>query len=147
MWITIVVIIVIIIIIIYFFNKQHNNEIVISSNNEELNLVEDRLKEIAQEYNSSILFTLKKGIQSYTENKKHIHLCMSGKDGKIYDINILMRVGLHELAHVLCKDVLGKDDDPHTENWKNIFISLLEKAKNKGWYDPNKPMIENYCPA
>jgi hypothetical protein len=78
--------------------------------------------------------------ESYTINKKIIHLCTKEpRSGKYYDKNTLMFVVLHELAHVIC------DDIGHTENFLIINNALLNHAINHGFYDSSKPFIENYC--
>ena len=78
--------------------------------------------------------------ESYTINKKVIHLCTKNpQNGKYYDKNTLMFVVLHELAHVLCSDV------GHTENFTNINYALLNHAIKHGLYDPTKPFVKNYC--
>jgi hypothetical protein len=78
--------------------------------------------------------------ESYTINKKVIHLCTKNpKNGHYYDKNTLMFVVLHELAHVLCNDV------GHTETFSVINQSLLDHAVKCGFYDPSKPFVKNYC--
>ena len=78
--------------------------------------------------------------ESYTINKKVIHLCTKDpQNGKYYDKNTLMFVVLHELAHVLCRDV------GHTENFAVINYALLDHAIKHGFYDPTKPFVKNYC--
>ena len=78
--------------------------------------------------------------ESYTINKKVIHLCTKDpKNGKYYDKNTLMFVVLHELAHVLCNDV------GHTDNFSIINQALLNHAYKHGFYDPSKPFVKNYC--
>jgi hypothetical protein len=78
--------------------------------------------------------------ESYTINKKIIHLCTKEpRSGKYYDKNTLMFVVLHELAHVIC------DDIGHTDTFSIINKALLNHAINHGFYDPSKPFIENYC--
>jgi Zn-dependent peptidase ImmA (M78 family) len=78
--------------------------------------------------------------QSYTINKKIIHLCTKDpRNGKTYDKNTLMFVVLHELAHVLCPDV------GHTDTFSRINNALLQHAVKYGFYDPSKPFVENYC--
>lgn len=78
--------------------------------------------------------------ESYTINKKVIHLCTKDpRNGKYYDKNTLMFVVLHELAHVICKDV------GHTNNFSIINQALIDHAIKHGFYDPSKPFIKNYC--
>ena len=52
---------------------------------------------------------------------------------------MLIYVLLHELAHVKC------DEIGHTEKFKTIFKSLLQKAELAGIYNPYQPPIDNYC--
>ena len=77
--------------------------------------------------------------KSFTINKKTIYLCIKDENGRYYNENMLVYVLLHELAHVICNEI------GHTEKYKTIFKSLLDKASLHGLYDPNKPPIENYC--
>ena len=61
---------------------------------------------------------------SYTVNKgDEIALCLrSKKNGKLHDLNLVMYVVIHELAHVACPEI------DHTELFKKIFIFLLQIA-------------------
>jgi hypothetical protein len=61
---------------------------------------------------------------SYTVNKgEEIALCLrSKKNEKLHDLNLIMYVVLHELAHVACPEV------DHTELFKKIFVFLLKIA-------------------
>jgi hypothetical protein len=78
--------------------------------------------------------------ESYTINKKVIHLCAKDpRNGRYYDKNTLMFVVLHELAHVLCSDV------GHTDSFSVINQALLDHAVKCGFYDPSKPFVKNYC--
>lgn len=77
--------------------------------------------------------------KSFTINKKHVYICSKDESGQYYDDNMLTYVILHELAHVLCDEV------GHTEKYKQIFRSLLERAHKAGLYDPSKPPLDNYC--
>ena len=61
---------------------------------------------------------------SFTVNKgEEIALCLRSKvTGELHDINLIMYVVLHELAHVACPEV------DHTDLFKKIFIFFLEVA-------------------
>jgi len=61
---------------------------------------------------------------SYTVNKgEEIALCLRSKEtGKLHDLNIILYVTIHELAHVACPEV------DHTPLFKKIFIFLLGVA-------------------
>ena len=82
---------------------------------------------------------IKKGEKSYTINKQKIYLCLTDKDGKYYDENMLTYVLLHEFAHVLC------DEQHHTDKFYRIFDDLLDRATAAGVYDPSKPIVKDYC--
>ena len=59
---------------------------------------------------------------SYTINKgQEIVLCIRSKiDDGFHDINLIMYVVLHELAHIACPEI------GHTKLFKKIFIFLLK---------------------
>lgn len=96
----------------------------------------NRLMPVFPEMNKVILL---KGKKSYTINKKRIHLCLTDKNGKYYDINMLTYVTLHELAHVTC------DEIGHTEKFHKIFNEILAKATKHQVYDPKKAITKDYC--
>jgi Zn-dependent peptidase ImmA (M78 family) len=78
--------------------------------------------------------------ESYTINKQVIHLCTKDPgSGKHYDKNTLMFVVLHELAHVICEEV------GHTDAFSMTNQALLDYAIKRGYYDPTKPFVKNYC--
>lgn len=80
-----------------------------------------------------------RGSKSYTLNKEKVYLCLYDENKKYYPMNMLMYVALHELAHCLCKEV------GHTTKFFEIFRELLQKAEEKGVYNPDIPPIDNYC--
>jgi hypothetical protein len=84
-------------------------------------------------------FNLYKGTQSYTINKQKIYLCLKDENGEYYNINTLIFVTLHEIAHVICVEI------GHTELFDNIFNALLQRASKLNLYDPTKPITQNYC--
>ena len=69
---------------------------------------------------------------SYTVNKgEKMVFCIREKESKkLHDLNLLMYVSLHELAHVGCKSI------GHNEEFKRNFKFLLEVAKKIGIYKP-----------
>lgn len=79
------------------------------------------------------------GKKSYTINKKKVYLCMKDEDDQYYSRNILAYVLIHEISHAICKEV------GHTDKFYDIFNQMLKKAEMLGLYDPNIPMINNYC--
>jgi hypothetical protein len=83
---------------------------------------------------------------SYSVNKgEQIIFCLRSRDintkNKLHDLNLLMYVVLHEMAHVACPEY------GHTELFKKIFAFLTTEAINLGLYkkiDFNKNNKE-YC--
>jgi hypothetical protein len=87
--------------------------------------------------------TFRASNESFTEDKKYVFLCLKDKNGNYYDYNMLMYVSLHELAHAFSHSV----DEEHTsDEFKNNFKILLDKAHKLYLYDPTKPLNYDYCP-
>lgn len=83
--------------------------------------------------------TLYKGKKSYTINKQKVFLCLRDENKEYYDINMLTYVLLHEISHVICDEV------GHTDKFHEIFDAVLEEAVKLKVYDPNIPIIQDYC--
>lgn len=85
---------------------------------------------------------LRTGDSAYTENKEVITLCLVNPDtGKYYDLNTIMYVSLHELAHVITRE----GEEEHGEVFKKNFADLLRKGADIGIYNPRKPIPATYC--
>jgi len=86
---------------------------------------------------------------AYTINKKTIYICLQDSNtGQTYSINSLMYVTLHELAHILTRELeydANGNIDEHGPNFKKNFYTLIEQAKTKGVYDPSLPLPQSYC--
>ena len=83
---------------------------------------------------------LRIGDSAYTENKEVITLCLTDPDtNQYYDINTIMYVALHELAHVV------SSNQGHGDEFKKNFADLLKKGAELGIYDPKKPIPAQYC--
>jgi len=82
--------------------------------------------------------TVTKASSSYTINKKHMHLCLRDENGEYFNKNMLLYVAIHELAHVVC------DEIGHTPKFHRIMDKLLDRAVEKGLYDPNIPPVADY---
>lgn len=81
------------------------------------------------------------GNKSYTLNKKDTYICLKDKKTKkYYDMQILLYVALHEIAHSINTENVG-----HTKEWSDIFEELLEYASDVGVYDPSVDVPLNYC--
>lgn len=80
---------------------------------------------------------------SYTVNKgQEIYLCLRSKNtGQLHDINLIMYVTIHELAHVACPEI------DHTELFKKIFKFLLKISIILGIYENAnyEDFPEEYC--
>lgn len=80
---------------------------------------------------------------SYSVNKgEQIVFCLRSKyNNQLHDINLLMYVALHELAHIGCKSY------GHTDEFKNIFAFLISVSTELNIYQKidfkNKPI--EYC--
>jgi hypothetical protein len=81
-----------------------------------------------------------KGNKSYTINKEKVFLCLKDKNNNYYDMNTLIFVTLHEISHALC------DEIGHTTKFNKIFDELIKKASEMKIYDPNTPIVQDYCP-
>lgn len=83
---------------------------------------------------------LKAGDSSYTENKSMICICTHDpKTKKQYAHDILLYVTLHELTHMVCRDY------GHGSEFQANFGTILRAAVEKGIYDPNTVIPQDYC--
>ena len=81
------------------------------------------------------------GNSAYTENKTIIYVCLKHpRTGEVYDMNTLIYVTLHEIAHVITEEY-----DEHGPEWQNNFTKLLNRAYRRGVYDPSRPVPKDYC--
>lgn len=80
---------------------------------------------------------------TYTINKSSIYFCLSPRDSDtgIYDINTLMYVALHELAHIASKSI------GHTIEFYGVFEQLKKFAiKYNIWkYTDYSKNPQEYC--
>jgi hypothetical protein len=86
---------------------------------------------------------------TYTVNKDEMHICLRTRDSNenIYDINLLMYVILHELAHMCNYNKNGYPIQGHGNEFKYIFKTLVTEAINANLYvytDYRKQPVE-YC--
>lgn len=82
-------------------------------------------------------------LTSYTINKgEELGFCLKSKiTGKFHDINLLMYVAIHEMAHVACPEI------GHDELFKKIFMFFTTEAINIGLYKKTDYESNNveYC--
>jgi len=72
----------------------------------------------------------KSNLTSFSVNKgEELSFCLkSKKSNELHDINLLMYVAIHEMAHIACPEI------GHGELFKKIFRKLTEEAINIGIY-------------
>lgn len=105
-----------------------------------INQLDDNLKE-----NKTIIYETapNSDLTSYSVNKgEELAFCLkSKKTGQLHDINLLMYVALHEMAHIACPET------GHGELFKKIFKFLTDRAIDLNIYtkvDYNSQPTE-YC--
>jgi len=86
---------------------------------------------------------------TYTINKRDMHVCLRTRDKqeKLYDVNLLMYVVLHELAHLCNYDRQQNPIQGHGPEFKQIFKFLVTQAMEIGIYkytDYSQSPVE-YC--
>lgn len=130
---TFVVFLIFLLFLVYLFQDRHVND----PNHPVLNRIRDNFRLLDPKYSE---IPMMEGTSSYTENKETITLCLrKPENGEFYDMNTLMYVSLHELAHVTTKS------HGHGAEFKKNFSILLRRAARIGIYDPRKPIPTRYC--
>lgn len=86
---------------------------------------------------------------TFTINKKDMHICLRSRDHhkKLYDINDLMYVVIHELAHMANYDLDGNPINGHEKQFQEIFKYLIKESITLGIYKYHNYNQEpkNYC--
>lgn len=86
---------------------------------------------------------------SYTVDKEDINMCLRTRDKyeKVYDINTLMYVVLHELAHLCNYSADGIAIEGHGKEFKRIFTILVQTSMDIGIYTYKNyhDTPEEYC--
>jgi hypothetical protein len=67
---------------------------------------------------------------SFTEDKKHISICVRNKSGTLYPYPKLLKIGIHELAHAMSKQM---DPEHKTPEFINNYSYLMNKAFSLGY--------------
>jgi hypothetical protein len=109
------------------------------------------IKKLDEQYDSSIISeaAIDTRYTTFTVDKKDVHICLRTRDNKekMYDINLLMYVVLHELAHMCNYDIKGNAITGHGREFIDKFKILVSEAINIGVYkytDYNETPQE-YC--
>ena len=77
--------------------------------------------------------------ESYTINKKKVHICMKDEHDKYYEDDMLMYVLLHELAHCKCKSI-GHTDEFHGI-LDNIYYIARRYDKDANFATSTRPIL------
>lgn len=87
------------------------------------------IKKLKENYTSKILSeaAIDSRYTTYTIDKQDMHICLRTRDNNehVYDVNLLMYVVIHELAHLCNYDPSGNPIHGHGEEFKRIFKFLL----------------------
>lgn len=81
--------------------------------------------------------------ESYTEDKERVFLCLKDEHENYYPYQMLLEVGLHELAHANTSVI---DIDHVTSEFNDELNRLRNKAIDLGLLKSNVPLVSNYCP-
>lgn len=80
------------------------------------------------------------GQYSETLNKNIIRICVRDSRGRIFPVNTLVHVALHELAHTC----MSEYDPDHSEKFFATFNPLLEKAILLKIFNPKEKLDVHY---
>lgn len=86
---------------------------------------------------------------TFTINKRDIHICLRTRDQneRVYNINLLMYVVLHELAHLCNYTKSNKPIQGHGPEFREIFKTLVKESIKLNIYNyidyQNNP--QEYC--
>lgn len=109
------------------------------------------IKILKRNYSPSILSeaAIDKRYTTYTVDKQDMHICLRTRDQaeKMYDIDLLMYVVLHELAHMCNYDRNENPIQGHGQEFKQIFKMLVIEAIKIGVYKYTDYTIDpkSYC--
>ena len=100
--------------------------------------INKRVQQLFGNYNNNSVFEISplnaEGVTSYSDNKTSLILCMRKKEGKnkLHDINTMMFVVVHELAHIM------NNRWGHIKSSKfwELFKFMLINAIEIGIYEP-----------
>lgn len=109
------------------------------------------IKHLKQKYKPTILSEAAndKRYTTFTIDKKDMHICLRTRDieRNLYDINLLIYVILHELAHVCNYTINNTPIEGHGKEFKEKFALLVNESINIGIYkyEDYKTSPKEYC--
>ncbi len=88
------------------------------------------IKKLKKRYSYKILSEAinKQNYTSYLIDKKHIYLCLRQKSVDFVDINVLMFVLLHELAHLSMDRIISEKEHETDNDFKESFKMLIDTS-------------------
>ena len=111
------------------------------------------IKRLNQNYkrngNSLSEASVEDGFTSFTIDKEYMHICLRTRDSseKLYDLNTLMYVIIHELAHMGNYDSNGNPIEGHGLEFIEKFRFLLKESIKLGIYSYEDYSVrpKEYC--
>jgi len=100
--------------------------------------INNRIKQLFSNYSNNNVFEISPrnttGVTSYSDNKTKLILCMRKKEGKnnLHDINTMMFVVVHELAHIMN----NRWGHTKSSNFWELFKFMLVNSIEIGIYQP-----------
>jgi hypothetical protein len=136
-WIAVSISLVLFILSMVFYYKNNKDEHYQIASDESSNDMFERLKnDLAKLYPHQLSNLDLKGLvscvpeDSYTEDKKRVCICLRNKNGEFYPYEKLLKIGIHELAHVMSKQ---HDPEHTTPEFINNYTYLMNKAYEIGF--------------
>lgn len=127
------------IILVIVYHSWHQKQRFTLKSDEKLNRIRDKLIRVDPRAANIKFFTNPE--EAFTLGKSEIHMCMADPEGKYYSDDILMYIGLHELAHAL----IPEDTKHHPPKFDTMFNQLKERASYLGLYNPLTEFPTEYC--
>lgn len=113
--------------------------------NKKLLEIESQLGEILRMVKGNYKFEVRESKdKTYVVDKEIIYLVVKDyENGEFYDNNTIIHAAIHELAHIICPNNIGVNDE-HSELFDIIERHLLEVSTSLGFFDPNANLDEKY---
>ena len=124
------VLIVLVIILLVIIWRVQEDKKKLRPSSAKISTLKDKLKSITEASGYETSYRLIDHPSSnYTQGKQDIHICTTCDAPE----NKLIYIGLHEIAHTICKT--SKGIHSHDEKWHSVFHDLLSAASRLGYLD------------
>lgn len=129
------VILILFILSIWWFKKHRKEHYEVASDTDSKELFSRLKEDLARLYPDLSKLNLQAIVScipedSFTEDKKHISICVRNKAGTFYPYAKLLKIGIHELAHAMSKQM---DPEHKTPEFINNYGYLMNKAIALGY--------------